>query len=146
MIKKLKAKNRIYLIAAILLVGVFSGCSNKSTEVNSEISTTEKKASVRNITPEEAKKRLDSEKDIILVDVRTVEEYEAGHIKDAILMPVDSIKVEAVKNLKDKDATIFVYCRSGSRSATAANILIEQGYKIVYDLGGISNWPYEVVK
>ena len=61
-------------------------------------------------------------------------------------MPVDTIKAESVKNLEDKEATIFVYCRSGNRSATAANILIEQGYKNVYNLGGISNWPYEVVK
>ena len=146
MIKKLKAKNRIYLIAVILLVGVFSGCSNNSTETNKEVSTTEKKASVINITPEAAKKRLDTEKGIILLDVRTMEEYQTGHIKDAILMPVDTIKAESVKNIKDKEATIFVYCRSGNRSATAANILIEQGYKNVYDLGGISNWPYEVVK
>lgn len=51
-----------------------------------------------------------------------------------------------MKKLEDKEAIIFVYCRSGNRSATAANILIEQGYKNVYNLGGINNWPYEVVK
>ena len=146
MSKKLKLKNRIYLIAAILLVGTFSGCSNKSVETNKEVSTVQKKASFSNITPEEAKKRLDSEKNIILLDVRTKEEYDTGHIKDASLMPVDTIKEESVKNLLDKEAIIFVYCRSGSRSSSAANILIEQGYKNVYNLGGINNWPYEVVK
>jgi len=146
MSEKLKAKKRIYLIAAILLVGAFSGCSNKNVETNKEVSTVQVKASYSNITPEEAKKRLDNEKGIILLDVRTKEEYETGHIKDSKLMPVDTLKQESVKSLLDKEATIVVYCRSGNRSATAASILVEQGYKNVYNLGGISNWPYEVVK
>ena len=146
MSEKLKAKKRIYLIAAILLVGAFSGCSNKNVETNKEVSTVQVKASYSNITPEEAKKRLDNEKGIILLDVRTKEEYETGHIKDSKLMPVDTLKEESVKSLLDKEATIVVYCRSGNRSATAASILVEQGYKNVYNLGGISNWPYEVVK
>lgn len=146
MSKKLKGKNRIYLIAAILLVGTFSGCSNKTGETNKEVSTVQNMSSVSSITPEEAKNRLASEKNIILLDVRTKEEYDTGHIKDAILMPVDTIKEESVKTLMDKNATIFVYCRSGSRSSVAAKTLVEQGYKKVYNLGGIINWPYEVVK
>lgn len=145
MIKIFKSTNIIYLISLILLVGVFSGCSNKNIEDNKEVSTTEKKASFSNITPEEAKKRMDSEKDIILLDVRTKEEYETGHIKGSMLIPVDILRVEAEKNLKDKDSSIFIYCRSGNRSVTAANILVELGYKNVYNLGGIKDWPYEVV-
>ena len=144
--KKIQAKNRIYLIAAILLVVTFSGCSTKSVETDKEVLTVQKKATFTNITPEEAKKRLDSEKSIILLDVRTKEEYETGHIKHSILMPVDTLKEESVKKLANKEAIIFVYCRSGNRSFTAANILTEQGYNNVYNLGGISNWPYEVVK
>ena len=146
MSKKLKGKNRIYLIAAIFLVGVFSGCSNKSVETNKEVSTVQNKGSFSNITAEEAKKRLGSEKNIILIDVRTKEEYATGHIKDSKLMPVDTLKEESVKSLVDKEVTIFVYCRSGSRSAAAAKILVEQGYENVYNLGGINNWPYEVVE
>ena len=146
MTKKIKVKNRIYLIAAILLVGAFSGCSNKSIESNKEVSTVQKNVSFSNITPEEAKKRLAREKNIILLDVRTKEEYETGHIKDSMLMPVDTLREVSVKKLVDKDATIFVYCRSGSRSSAAAKILVEQGYKNVFNLGGIINWPYEVVK
>ena len=146
MSEKIKGKNWICLIAAILLVGSFLGCSNKNVETNKEVLTIQNKASFSNITPEEAKKRLDSEKGIILLDVRTKEEYETGHIKDSKLMPVDTLKEESVKSLLDKDATIYVYCRSGNRSVTAANILVEQGYKNVYNLGGISNWPYDVVK
>lgn len=145
MIKIFKYTNIIYLISLILLVGVFSGCSNKIIENNKEVPTTEKKASFSNITPEEAKKRMDSEKGIILLDVRTKEEYETGHIKGSMLISVDILRGEAEKNLKNKDASIFIYCRSGNRSLTAANILVELGYKNVYNLGGIKDWPYEVV-
>lgn len=98
------------------------------------------------ITPQEAKERMDNEKGIILLDVRTKEEYMEGHIKDALLIPVDDLEQEAEENLKDKDAVIFVYCRSGNRSATAADMLAKLGYSNVYDLGGIKYWPYEVVK
>lgn len=138
---KLKAKSTIFLIATILLVGIFSGCSNKS---NNEATTESLEVSINNITPEEAKKRLDSENEIILLDVRTKAEYETGHIGKAISMPLDTLVDEAQKNLKDKEATIFVYCRSGSRSSAAAEILIDQGYKNVYNLGGIIDWPYEI--
>lgn len=144
--KKLKIQSRLYLITAILLIGVLSGCSNKVIETNNEATTALIKASFSNITPEQAKKRLESEKDIILLDVRTKEEHETGHIKDSILMPLDKLKEEAEKSLKDKDVTIFVYCRSGSRSTSAAEILIGLGYKNVYNLGGIIDWPYEIIK
>jgi rhodanese-related sulfurtransferase len=147
MSKGLKSRNIIFLlISTLLLIVVLSGCSSATTEANKETSTVSKKASFYNITPEEAKKRLDSEKDIILLDVRTKEEYDTGHIKESMLIPVDSLKQEAEGKLKDKEAPIFVYCRSGNRSTAAAKILVELGYKNVYNLGGINKWPYVVVK
>lgn len=136
-------------ISAFLLLGLLSGCTaaNTSNTVNTkETSQTAKKTAATNISPEEAKKRLDSEKGIILLDVRTQEEYDGEHIKDSVLIPVDKLKGEAENKLKDKEAVIFVYCRSGNRSTTAANILVELGYKNVYNLGGINQWPYEIVK
>jgi phage shock protein E len=146
MSKKLKNINIIYLVSAFLLIGLLSGCSSVTNETSKESSTASKKSGFTNITPEEAKKRLDSEKGIALLDVRTKEEYDTGHIKGSILIPVDNLKEEAENKLKDKDASIFVYCRSGNRSTTAANILVNLGYKNVYNLGGINKWPYEVVK
>jgi phage shock protein E len=146
MSKKLKNINIIYLVSAFLLIGLLSGCSSVTNETSKESSTASKKSSFTNITPEEAKKRLDSEKGIVLLDVRTKEEYDTGHIKGSILIPVDNLKEEAESKLKEKNAPIFVYCRSGNRSTTAANILVNLGYKNVYNLGGINKWPYEVVK
>lgn len=105
----------------------------------------QKEVSFSNISHEEAKKRLDSEKGIIILDVRTRKEYESGHIQSSVLIPVDNLKDDASEKLKDKETPIFVYCRSGNRSVTAANILVNLGYKNVYNLGGINDWPYEVV-
>ncbi len=105
----------------------------------------EEKAPYVKITAEEAKKIMD-EQPAVVVDVRTQEEYEEGHIKDAVLIPVDTIEKEAGKVLTDKSAVILVYCRSGNRSKTASEALINLGYLNVYDFGGIIDWPYEVVK
>jgi rhodanese-related sulfurtransferase len=146
MSKKLKNINILYLVSTFLLIGLLSGCGSVTNETSKESLTTSKKSSFTNITPEEAKKRLDSEKGIVLLDVRTKEEYDTGHIKGSILIPVDNLKEEAESKLKEKNAPIFVYCRSGNRSTTAANILVNLGYENVYNLGGINKWPYEVVK
>jgi phage shock protein E len=74
-----------------------------------------------------------------LVDVRTKEEYEAGHIRSAINIPVDQIATEPPTT--DKDALILVYCRSGRRSAAAATALENLGYRNIVDFGGVSRWP-----
>lgn len=146
MSKSLKNRSVLFLISALLLIGILSGCSNVATKENKEDSAVPKKTTYTNIGPEEAKNRLNSEKGIILLDVRTKEEYDTGHIKDSMLISVDVLKDEAESKLKDKEAPIFVYCRSGNRSVTAAKILVDLGYKNVYNLGGINKWPYEVVK
>jgi phage shock protein E len=97
------------------------------------------------LTPEEAKKRLDSDKGIVLLDVREQDEYTEGHIKNSILFPLGTIEADASAKLTDKNATIFVYCRSGRRSALAAEAFVKLGYTKVFDFGGIIDWPYEVI-
>ena len=97
-----------------------------------------------NITAEEAKEIMDSEEGYIILDVRTQEEYDQGHIPGAILIPDTEIKVKAEDALKDKDQLILVYCRSGRRSKLAAEALVELGYTNIKEFGGIIDWPYEV--
>ncbi|MCH3916609.1 MAG: rhodanese-like domain-containing protein [Spirochaetia bacterium] len=97
------------------------------------------------ITPQEAKKRLDTDKDIILLDVRTESEFTQGHIPGAKNIPLQELSDVASAQLPNKDATIFVYCRSGNRSKTASKALVKLGYTQIYDLGGIIDWPYETV-
>ena len=102
-------------------------------------------AQYQKITAEQAKERMDSGDEIVILDVRTQDEFNAGHIAGAILIPNETILDEQPALLPDLDAEILVYCRSGNRSAQAAKKLIAMGYTNVYDFGGIIDWPYEVV-
>ncbi|HOF87138.1 MAG TPA: rhodanese-like domain-containing protein [Armatimonadota bacterium] len=97
----------------------------------------------RTITPAEAKARLAADPTIRLVDVRTPEEYREQHLPGSILIPEYELAARAPSLLPKKDATIFLYCRSGRRSREAALTLLALGYPHVYDLGGIMSWPYE---
>jgi len=99
------------------------------------------------MTPENAKALLASEEDITLLDVRTAEEFAGGHIPGATLLPYDAITAtSAAKIIPSKSAKVIVYCRSGRRSAIAAQTLQDLGYESVADLGGIMSWPYEIVR
>ena len=97
-----------------------------------------------NITAEEAKRIMDSEEGYIILDVRTREEYDQGHIPGAIVISHGEIEEKAEDVLMDKDQLILVYCRSGRRSKIAAEALVEQGYTNIKEFGGIIDWPYEV--
>jgi rhodanese-related sulfurtransferase len=84
---------------------------------------------------------MQKEKDVIILDVRTPQEYQEGHISNAINIPVQILgqQLDKLKNFKDKK--ILVYCRSGHRSAIASQILDRAGFKNVYNLkGGLFEW------
>ena len=97
-----------------------------------------------NITAEEAKQIMDSEEGYIILDVRTREEYDQGHIPGAIVISHEEIEEKAEQVLTDKEQLILVYCRSGRRSKIAAEALVELGYTNIKEFGGIIDWPYEV--
>lgn len=99
-----------------------------------------------NITAEEAKAIMDTEEGYVILDVREQDEYDAGHISGAILIPYTQIEAKANEMLPDKDQLILVYCRSGRRSKIAAEALAELGYTNIKEFGGILDWPYEVEK
>lgn len=79
----------------------------------------------------------------VLIDVRSELEFNQGNLKNSINIDVEAIANYIEKEVPDKDAKIIVYCRSGNRSATAAQTLIDMGYKNVYDLGAMSNCANE---
>ena len=97
-----------------------------------------------NITAEEAKQIMDSEEGYIILDVRTQEEYDQGHIPGAIVISHEEIAEKAEDVLTDKNQLILIYCRSGRRSKLAAEALVELGYTNIKEFGGIIDWPYEV--
>lgn len=105
--------------------------------------TANKVPDYRVINSEQAKAMID-EGDVLIVDVRTVEEYNDGYIPDAYNVPLDQIEAGIGNVSSSKDDTILVYCRSGNRSKVAARILTEMGYTNVYDFGGIVDWPYDI--
>lgn len=102
-------------------------------------------AGFRRLSAQEAKARLDSGDPLVLLDVRTREEFGAGHIPGALCLPAESIGAQATAELPDKDAELLLYCRSGRRSAMAAKKLVKLGYTNVCDFGGILDWPYGTV-
>ena len=97
-----------------------------------------------NITAEEAKQIIDTKEGYIILDVRTQEEYDQGHIPGAVLISHEEIAEKAEEVLTDKDQLILVYCRSGRRSKIAAEALVELGYTNIKEFGGIIDWPYEL--
>ena len=96
------------------------------------------------ITAEEAKQIIDTKEGYIILDVRTQEEYDQGHIPGAVLISHEEIAEKAEEVLTDKDQLILVYCRSGRRSKIAAEALVELGYTNIKEFGGIIDWPYEL--
>lgn len=101
---------------------------------------------MKRISANEARNNLATQKNIILLDVREDYEYKSGHIKGARNLPVGMIEQGIAKVTNHKDAVIYVYCQSGARSTRACQMLSKLGYTNIYNLGGISNWPYEVVR
>ena len=129
-------RNKRFLLMLLTLALPFGGvgCSDGGS------------ASYDQISGAEAKALMDSESGYIILDARTQEEYDEGHIPGAIMIPEYEIAERAEKELPDKDQLILVYCRSGRRSKIAAEELVKLGYTNVKEFGGIIDWEYEIVK
>ena len=116
-------------ITALLLVGC--------------VAPTEQEVSYRQITMDEAVAMMKEENNYIILDVRTVSEFDEMHIPGAINIPNETIGAEVIPELPDKDQLILVYCRSGNRSKQASEKLVKLGYTNVVEVGGIIDWPGE---
>lgn len=155
--RKLFARAMILLLFAAMLVscaskGAGSGKGNdmdttqtQTTENPAETTKEQAQEGYLQITQEQAKELMDHETNYILLDVRTQEEFDAGHIPGAVLIPDYEITEKAQDILPDKDQLILVYCRSGRRSKGAAEELAAMGYTNIQEFGGILTWPYETV-
>lgn len=116
------------IIVLLLMLLIVTSCSEDGKTTNGGIYQT--------ISCNEAINK--SLKDAIIIDVRTEEEYLSGNLTDSINIPLDDLE-DKIKLYANYDREIIVYCRSGSRSKQAAELLLSMGYKYVYDLGAISN-------
>ena len=126
-------KKRIFLLLAVMIL---TACGQDKENNQGAVYV--------NITAEEAKQIMDSEEGYIILDVRTQEEYNQGHIPGAIMISHEEVAEKAEGVLTDKEQLILVYCRSGRRSKIAAEALVELGYTNIKEFGGIIDWPYEV--
>ena len=134
-------KRKQKIIKAVMLLAVrgilcMDGCQGNAP--GGESKTMEN--AYMKISPEEAREIMDGGEDFVLVDVREADEYAQGHIQDALLIPYGEIGQRAEAELPHKEQMILVYCRSGRRSAIAAQTLAELGYTNVKDFGGINDW------
>lgn len=133
----MKRRNFAALGLSLLLAVALAGCASREEEAET--------TSYQQITAEEAKSMMEEQPDAVVLDVREQDEYDAGHIPGAVLLPVGTINEEtAASAIPEKDTVVLVYCRSGNRSKTASQALADLGYTQIYEFGGIKDWPYEV--
>ena len=122
------------LPAVLIILLLFTGCGGNST----------KETSYQQITQEAAKEMMDTQ-EVVILDVREQHEYDSGHIPGAVLLPVGTITEDTAAAVIDElDTVVLVYCRSGNRSKTASQALVDLGYTNVYEFGGINDWSYDV--
>ncbi len=138
-------KNAVILAVALILVmgavvaialGVFTGGEESAAEV-------------KVIPMTEALDRIRKGEKIVLLDVRTPEEHATGSLPGSLLLPLDAADVfgpRVAALIPDKNATVFVYCRSGRRSQSAAEIMAQAGYRAVHNIGGMNDVPPKTIE
>lgn len=130
----MKLANLVPFVFAALLV---AGCKSNTNE----ISSTE---DIQMVSPVQVYEAVYGSDSLQLLDVRTEEEYEVSHLKNAQNICVTSNDFREKVAVLDKEKPVYVYCKKGGRSAQAAAILKEMGFTKVFDLqGGITSWQQE---
>jgi len=132
MLKKYLIIVAALLIGSILLVGCAGNANGQDIIENSTGSII--------VSGAEARALLESDGSVILLDVRSQDEFDDHHIEGSILIPYTELE-SRLSELPDKNAIIIVFCRAGRRSAIAAEILVTNGYTNVYDMQEVTNWP-----
>ncbi len=152
---KIFTRKKYIIIPILLMLLILTSCGSKDKQEKVAEQTTEQTTntaennnteSYRQISQEEAKVMMEADDGHVIVDVRTQDEFDEGHIPGAICIPNESIGDKQPAELPDLDQIILVYCRSGRRSKEASQKLADIGYTRVYEFGGIIDWTGEVVK
>ncbi len=119
--------------------------NNMASDSSFDQKETKAAGTFNQISQDEAKSMMAADDGHIIVDVRRQDEYDAGHIPGAVLIPNESIGTQMPAELPDLDQIILVYCRSGNRSKQASQKLADMGYTNIYEFGGINTWTGEIV-
>ena len=148
---KINKNVKVLIMGTILTLTLSSlvGCTSKTEDVakNGKEITQNQETTYKNITGTEAEKIMKDSNDILILDVRDANEYNEGHIVDAINIPVDEVEKRISELESFKDKTVLVYCKSGKRSITASETLVKNGFKDVSNVeDGVSEYEYNLVK
>ncbi len=138
----------LLLTLILCLTAALCGCTAQdqpAPDTAAPSATAQEDAPYTQIDAAQAARLMQTEKDYILLDVRTEEEYKAGHIPNAVCIPNETIGNGEIGALKDKNQLILVYCRSGRRSKETAQKLANLGYTNIKEFGGIIDWTGETV-
>ena len=126
---------KLVMAAMLLFTGIFTfGCGaagNKGFET---------------ISQEMAYDIMSRPGNFVIVDVREADEYAAGHIANAVLVPLSNLEKAVMEKIPDKTQMLLVYCRSGRRSKIAAEKLAQMGYTNIKEFGGIIDWKGDIEK
>ncbi|WP_353853014.1 rhodanese-like domain-containing protein [Dehalobacter restrictus] len=100
---------------------------------------------ITNISAKEAFQLVKANKDLIIIDVRTPQEFKSGHISGSKSFPVGEIASRINELMKYKEKPILVHCAAGSRSPTAVRILLKNGFNNIYHMKrGLIGWNYNL--
>ena len=135
---------QFFLLAAIICFGMaaIKFCTTRMKPNSAQVTPQPSSENTGILTAEEAKQRMDENSEAVVLDVRTQEEFDQGHIPGAVCLPNEFIAADMPFPFT-KDTELLLYCRSGRRSAEAAKKLRDMGFSNVYDFGGSIDWPYE---
>lgn len=127
-------RNTKVILIVLGLILLLTACTNKSESPEVENGAI-------NVSIDEAKELIENEDDLVILDVRTKEEFDGAHIEGAVQIPVDELEARLVEIEEYKDAPMLVYCRSGNRSSVAVEILLENNFTEIYHMSdGFMNW------
>src|SRR5690554_2092682 len=125
---------RKYFIVSLMIVLILAGCTSATSQI------------ITKVTPQKAMELIDTTSNLVFIDVRTYEEYQTGYAEGSVLLPLDTLEASIATIVSTKDTPILIICRSGNRSNQAALLLQKLGYTEIYDVGGILDWPYEIIR
>ncbi|MBS1764093.1 MAG: thioredoxin family protein [Bacteroidetes bacterium] len=122
---------KYFFSLAIIIAFIAGGCNNNVTHSNEGA----------DLSPQLFSEKIKEMPEASIIDVRTPEEFESGHLQNALNIDWNGNNFETEISKLDKSKPVFVYCLSGSRSASAAKMMRSQGFKTVYQMdGGIIKW------
>lgn len=118
-----------YIIIVLAILVLLAACKSEKTgrDNGTEISATD-------LSIDEAKELIENQEDLFILDVRSKDEYDAGHIEGAVLIPLGELEGRLGEVVELKDKPVLVYCRSGNRSSQAVKILLNNDFSQIYHM------------